>query len=251
MILRRIAVALKQQDWTTVLIEFAMVIFGVLIALQLNNWNEARQDRIDERAILVRLHAEVVTAEAISVAALAHRINDFEMRLEELLTFIESGSESIADDACPPFGSIASMQVTLPNLLTVSELTSSGRLNVLANPELRIALLELQQRANVVRHFSEDVRGVIVEVFQEFPEIVVESEIYKSEEGDIRPRFRCDKMKWSQSPRILTAIMLNADMTDAFMRHLSPWAEQMSKVHELVDEALEINHDSAAIKTQP
>lgn len=251
MILRRISTALKQQDWTTVLIEFALVIFGVLIALQLNNWNEARQERIDERAILVRLHAEAVTAETISVAAMQRRIDNFETRLDELLTFIESGSESIADDACPPFSSVASIQVTLPNLLTVSELTTSGRLNVLTNPDLRIALLELQQRADVVRDFSEDVRGIFVEVLQEFPEMIVDSEIYKSEEGDVRTRFRCDKLKWSQSPRLLTAITINADITDAFMRYLSPWGEQMSRVHELVDEALEINHDTAANKTQP
>lgn len=91
MILRRISTALKRQDWTTVLIEFGLVIFGVLIALQVNKWNVARQERMDERAVLVRLHAEVVTAEAISVAAMERRIHNFELRLEELLTLIEDG----------------------------------------------------------------------------------------------------------------------------------------------------------------
>ena len=41
MILRRVASALKRQDWVVVLIEFVLVIAGVLIALQINNWNEA------------------------------------------------------------------------------------------------------------------------------------------------------------------------------------------------------------------
>lgn len=251
MIHRRIAVALKRQDWTTVLIEFVLVVFGVLIALQINNWNAARQERSDERAILARLHAEVVTAEAIAVEAMERRIDNFEARLDELLTLIESGSGSLADDACPPFSSIASIQVTLPNLLTVSELTASGRLNVLANPDLRIALLELQQRADVVRDFSQDVRGIFVEVLQEFPEMIVDSAIYKSEEGDVRPRFRCNKSKWTQSSRLRAAITINADITDAFMRHLSPWAEQMIRVHELVDDSLGAKHDAAADRAQP
>lgn len=181
---------------------------------------------------------------------MASRIANFEMRLEELLTFFELGSESIADDACPPFNSIASIQVTLPHLLIVSELTTSGRLSVLSNPDLRIALLELQQRADVVRDFGEAVRGIFVEVLQAFPEIVVATDIFMPEEGDIRPRFRCDKSKWSQSPEVLTAITINADITDAFMRHPSPWAEQVINVHELVDDALEIHHATAAAETQ-
>ena len=41
MILRRVTFALKSQDWVVILIEFVLVIAGVLIALQINNWNEA------------------------------------------------------------------------------------------------------------------------------------------------------------------------------------------------------------------
>lgn len=42
MILRRIASALKTQDWATVLIEFGLIVFGVIIALQVNSWHEHR-----------------------------------------------------------------------------------------------------------------------------------------------------------------------------------------------------------------
>ena len=60
MILRRIASALKRQDWATVLIEFILVILGVLIALQVNNWNEARIDKRVEQEAALRLHAELL-----------------------------------------------------------------------------------------------------------------------------------------------------------------------------------------------
>ncbi|MEQ9316118.1 MAG: hypothetical protein RLN72_09700 [Henriciella sp.] len=43
MILQRLATALRKQDWFTVLIETLIVVFGVFIGLQVNNWNEARQ----------------------------------------------------------------------------------------------------------------------------------------------------------------------------------------------------------------
>jgi hypothetical protein len=44
MILRRIATAFRKQDWFTVAIETLIVIFGVFIGLQVNNWNEGRAD---------------------------------------------------------------------------------------------------------------------------------------------------------------------------------------------------------------
>lgn len=50
MILQRLATAIRKQDWFTVLIETLIVVFGVFIGLQVNNWNEARaaEQRRDE-----------------------------------------------------------------------------------------------------------------------------------------------------------------------------------------------------------
>ena len=41
MFMRRVADALRRQEWTTILIEFVLVIAGVLIALQLDQWKDA------------------------------------------------------------------------------------------------------------------------------------------------------------------------------------------------------------------
>lgn len=59
MILRRIAAALKRQDWATVFIEFVLVILGVLIALQVNNWNEARADNARMSRYIDELHVDL------------------------------------------------------------------------------------------------------------------------------------------------------------------------------------------------
>ena len=55
MFVRRIALALKRQDWATVTIEFVLIIVGVLIALQVDNWNQSREDRALEQQYLQRL----------------------------------------------------------------------------------------------------------------------------------------------------------------------------------------------------
>ena len=45
MILSRFVENLKQQHWTSVFIELVIVVLGVFIGLQVNNWNEARANR--------------------------------------------------------------------------------------------------------------------------------------------------------------------------------------------------------------
>ena len=49
MILRRVIGHFRKQEWAAIAIDFLIVVFGVFVGLQVNNWNEARKDRRDER----------------------------------------------------------------------------------------------------------------------------------------------------------------------------------------------------------
>ena len=59
MILRRLAVALRKQDWVTVVIETLIVVLGVFLGLQLGNWDDTRQQRTIYEQSLDRALAEV------------------------------------------------------------------------------------------------------------------------------------------------------------------------------------------------
>ena len=74
MILRRMADALRRQEWLTVFIESALIILGVLIALQVDNWNEARQSQRGAIGALQRLHDEVTA----NIAAIDDRLDVME-----------------------------------------------------------------------------------------------------------------------------------------------------------------------------
>lgn len=56
---RRIAAALKRQDWATVLIEFVLVIVGVLIALRLDQFAEDRRVDLQELNFLRLVQADI------------------------------------------------------------------------------------------------------------------------------------------------------------------------------------------------
>lgn len=47
MIWQRLATSIREQDWLSVIIEMFIVVLGVFLGLQVNNWNEARISRVD------------------------------------------------------------------------------------------------------------------------------------------------------------------------------------------------------------
>ena len=59
MIPRRIAEAFRRQDWFTVFVETMIVVLGVFLGLQVNNWNEARADRLAEREIITAIADDI------------------------------------------------------------------------------------------------------------------------------------------------------------------------------------------------
>lgn len=58
MIVKRFAGALRRQDWTSVAIEFLLVVIGILIAFQINEWSNDRQANDERDAATIRLLAE-------------------------------------------------------------------------------------------------------------------------------------------------------------------------------------------------
>lgn len=64
MILTRISAALRRQDWFAVVIEFVIVILGVVMGFQIAAWNAERQARADAADLLERLHDEIRDVEA-------------------------------------------------------------------------------------------------------------------------------------------------------------------------------------------
>lgn len=55
MILRRITQQVKAQNWFAVALDFCIVVFGILIAFQITNWSEDREDRRAEQRYLAEL----------------------------------------------------------------------------------------------------------------------------------------------------------------------------------------------------
>ena len=45
MLLRKVTMHVREQNWTAVFIDFVIVVVGVFVGLQVQDWNEFRKDR--------------------------------------------------------------------------------------------------------------------------------------------------------------------------------------------------------------
>lgn len=59
MLFGRFGKHIREQNWFAVAIDFLIVVFGVFIGFQLDNWNEARKNRAEEHQYLLRLYDDM------------------------------------------------------------------------------------------------------------------------------------------------------------------------------------------------
>ena len=59
MILNRIANRLRKGDWRTVIVEILIVVVGIFLGLQVDDWNELRKERHRETRYLERLYEDL------------------------------------------------------------------------------------------------------------------------------------------------------------------------------------------------
>ena len=60
MILRRVATALREQNWSTITIEFLLLVVGVFLGIQAANWNQARVTQQRAAEFTERLRADLL-----------------------------------------------------------------------------------------------------------------------------------------------------------------------------------------------
>ena len=141
MILRRTVEHLKNQHWTGVLIELVIVVLGVFLGLQAQDWNQARQDRGLEKQYLSRMELDfsaLLKREKKSVAWNEARIRSAKIVLDALT----SGQLAPKDKHEFERGLYLLGVVNRPRLAwgVVEELRSTGRISLIHDVALREAL---------------------------------------------------------------------------------------------------------------
>lgn len=246
MILRRLAQALTRQNWFVVIVEILVVVVGIFIGLQVDDWNTARQDRRDEQVFLQRLHSDIQLAEDLS-----DRLR--ERRLESVLDIVSAfdvlfgrvDRDMLTDDECRAIGSSNIFNINVPNLPAFEELIGVGRLGIIRNADLRAALIGLDQtqRALTALVAVQSSQASLAHLPSAYPDLIRMEPYLEENTGEVRSHMTCDVAGMRANPRFLNMVTLNGDGYDAFIRDgLAPWNAQFVEVHALLDTALGIEH---------
>jgi hypothetical protein len=137
MIIRKLADAIRQQNWFTVILEILIVVIGLFIGLQLDDWNQRRIDRATEAAYLQEL-LEDFEANRASLENTSERLETILRNMNALLGQSVMGKPdwTIAqlNDA---FIRAQDMPAFIAVVRTYTNLTGSGDLRLIRNRELK------------------------------------------------------------------------------------------------------------------
>jgi len=138
---RRLAQSLREQNWTTIFIEFVLLVLGVFLGIQVANWNEDRKLEARRGAALTRLHAESEAAIAYLERRMGVMAGEAELRTEALRRL--SDNDWAGADPALMARALDSLQyapAVSPPRGVYDELISTGLYSELGDPRLRKAV---------------------------------------------------------------------------------------------------------------
>ena len=156
MLLRSINHHVRQQNWFAVWVDFLIVVIGVFVGLQAQEWSNARADRNAERAAIERLiveyrqNLELLDAEnEKSRKALT--------ATEDLLSMIALGNypQAMNENLAQTILSCLQNAKLIPALGTTNSLVASGDLGLIGDPEIQKALNQWPAVAQVLIEWQE------------------------------------------------------------------------------------------------
>jgi len=126
--------------------EIALVVVGILIALQINNWNENRKERVEEAILLKQLQVDFKANLKQLDQKIAFRI-EFMNSSKQLFKYIDNPNLRIKDSIDFHLGKTMPYATFDPIIV---DLASSGELGLIRNIELKQALTRWTSEINDV-----------------------------------------------------------------------------------------------------
>jgi hypothetical protein len=164
MLLRRVILHVREQNWTAVFIDFVIVVVGVFVGLQVQDWNEFRKDRIEEQRLLGRLLEEA----ALLIEAHDEELRQFRFRAEVLsgvnpVLFSQAPTRAITDRECFQITFSHVQRRASDELPVLDEILETGRFSLLKDPRVTESLRAyLLRRERSRAHYDE----VVNELFR-------------------------------------------------------------------------------------
>ncbi len=246
MILRRFSKAIRRQDWFSVLIEITIVVIGLLIGLQINNFNEARADRVKEAAFIERLAADVDRTREQLLAFIERRESRLSViaRVENMY-FGDAEIEPINESECFYFANMS--LITLPPVAvpSITEAFTAGRIDLLSETKLIQALIVVEQSEDRLRTVIDTLKNESPNLSVKYPEAIswvrateqfdesLESEVFPT--GGYRSATQCHFLETKPDKAFLSDLVRGLQSNRWYVTFLNRHLQRLDDLAALLD----------------
>ncbi len=200
MIIRRLADALREQNWITVVLEVMIVVVGIFIGLQVDGWNEGRKKQQNIEAQLFRIAADaaaLISEADRLIVGFDNRIARVQIALDVLdgtpLSEVNTLAFELALDESYQLNEV---EVDLPSL---DILMSTGDIDRVADANVRNALLALanewRERKIIIAHVRSLLDIVNQDIFKGIGYDIVGLEAERSDGAEFKIRYDLDSLR--------------------------------------------------------
>ncbi|MEM7431781.1 MAG: hypothetical protein AAF351_07555 [Pseudomonadota bacterium] len=156
MIVRRIREHIQRQDWFALALDFVIVVVGVFVGLQAQDWNTNRAERAAEKDALARL----ITEYQVNLGILDYdreRSVRSEKATNTLIGMISPDPAPVTVNATlnETFSNIFTNPKFVPNLGTTNSLIASGDIRLIRDPEIQRLLTQWPTTAQTMIEWQE------------------------------------------------------------------------------------------------
>ncbi len=144
MIIKRISQRILNRNWRELSVEILVVVVGVFLAIQVENWNEARKERGQEKALLESLYTDLTENKEIG-ERYVERYSEIETDALKLLKIAQSKQEPTSNDFYHIIN--GTFGVRPPRFIrnTWDVLTASSQLTIIKNADIKEEVAEFYQ----------------------------------------------------------------------------------------------------------
>jgi hypothetical protein len=168
MLLRRFLSHVRSENWFAVFLDFAVVVVGLFIGLQLDTWWEAQRESRLESEYLLEIKEDLELNRS--------RLDDTIARLEEILRSIQALHEAArletpdlpASELNEKFRAIGSMPSFIPVSRAYSNLTGSGDLRLIQSRPLKNALADYYAAAQLTMLIQGTHEMELVQIYEPY-----------------------------------------------------------------------------------
>ncbi|MEQ9314754.1 MAG: hypothetical protein RLN72_02820 [Henriciella sp.] len=245
MILQRIATSIRTQDWFTVLIETLIVVLGVFLGLQAQQWILERDRQNREGAYLARLHDEVVQLQSVRARYDESR-RAFSADLVSAVRVLQdpSAGSLISVEQCDAIAGSSHTTVPPADLPAITELLSTGRLDEITSNDVRASILNLTQDSTSAKDLIQLIGQETESLGRAFPQLMrydLGESPFNVDDYWLSPV--CDTEGMRADPVFMNALIDNAYMYNVYAeRGVLPISRRVQELHETLDETLGIVH---------